>query len=172
MKKLKSLHDLLVMQVKNLYDAEKQIIKALPQALKQVQDEELQDLLYEHLQQTEQQVQRLERVFQKLEISPRSKKHAAAMEGLITELNETLQMEAEPPVMDAAIIACMQQVEHYEIAGYGCARTYAQMLGYRNIESILDEILEEEERADRLLTELAEDYINREAMVSEEQMQY
>ena len=170
MKKLKSLHDLLVLQVRNLYDAEKQIAKALPQVIKKVQDEELQDALYDHLQQTEHQIERLERVCEKLEISVRSKKHSVGMEGLIAEVQEAIEMEAESSVMDAAIIASVQRVEHYEIACYGCARTYARLLDYRNIESILDEILAEEEEADRILTAIAEDYINIEAMMAEESM--
>jgi ferritin-like metal-binding protein YciE len=124
---------------------------------------ELADAFEEHLKVTHGHVERLEKIFKMLEISPKGKK-CKAMEGLLEEGKEVMSEEAEPSVMDAALIAAAQRVEHYEMAGYGCVRTFARLLGYKEAADLLQETLDEEGEADKALTELAESVINVEAM--------
>jgi len=161
--KLKTLHDLYVDELKDLYSAENQILKALPKMVKKASSPELAEAFKEHLQVTEGQVERLDKVFTMLEVSPRGKK-CKAMEGLLEEGKEVMSMDAEPSVMDAALIAAAQKVEHYEMAGYGCVRTYARLLGFEEAAELLQETLDEEGDADKTLTELAESIVNEEAM--------
>lgn len=163
MEKLTTLEDLLVEQVKDLYYVEKQMLKSIPKLIKRATSKELKDVLENHLNETETHIEKLERVFSKLDIEPRAK-YCPAMDGIIEEASEIIEMEAEPEVMDAAIIAAAQKAEHYEIATYGCVRTYARMLNYNNIAGILEDILEEEKNADVKLSEIAET-INAEAIV-------
>jgi ferritin-like metal-binding protein YciE len=115
----------------------------------------------EHLEQTRGHVQRLEQIFKKLDVSPKGKK-CKAMEGLIEEGKEVMD-DVEPPVLDAGLIAAAQRVEHYEMAGYGCVRTFANLLGYDDAAELLQETLDEEGAADKKLTELAETIVNVEA---------
>jgi len=160
--KMTTLEDLYIDTLKDLYSAEKQLVKALPKMAKNAQSPDLQKALQEHLRQTEGQVERIERIFQELEGSPRGKK-CMGMEGLIEEGNELMQEDAEPDVLDAGLIAAAQKVEHYEIAGYGTARAWAQRLGYDKAARLLQETLEEESMANEKLTKIAESHVNMEA---------
>ena len=157
--KLESLHDLYVDELKDLYNAENQLLKALPKMAKASSDPELQTAFEDHLEETSGQVRRLERIFKKLHVTPKGKK-CKAMEGLIEEGKEVIDEDAEPSVRDAALIAAAQRVEHYEMAGYGCVRTYARLLGYEEAADLLQATLDEEAAADKKLTELAETIIN------------
>ena len=163
--KLKNLHDLFVDELKDLYSAENQIIKALPKMIKAASSTELANAFEEHLEVTKEQVKRLEKVFQMIEANPKGKK-CKAMEGLLEEGKELMSEDAEPSVMDAGLIAAAQRVEHYEMAGYGCVRTFATLLGFDGAAKLLQETLDEEGDADKKLTELAETVINAEAMES------
>lgn len=160
--KLESLQDLLVHELKDLYSAENQLVKALPKMTKAAESEDLKAAFEEHLDQTKTQIERLETIFEELGVSPKGKK-CKAMEGLIEEGSELISEDAEPSVKDAALIAAAQKVEHYEIAGYGCARTYAQLLGMDKAAELLQETLDEEGETDKKLTELAESVVNVEA---------
>jgi ferritin-like metal-binding protein YciE len=160
--KLNSLHDLYVDELKDLYNAESQILKALPKMVKAASSPDLAQAFQNHLEETEGQVGRLDRIFKKLDVSPKGKK-CKAMEGLLEEGKEVIEQDADPIVRDAALIAAAQRVEHYEMAGYGCVRTFAQLLGYDDASDLLQETLDEEGAADKKLTELAESVINVEA---------
>jgi ferritin-like metal-binding protein YciE len=160
---LDTLEDLYVDKLKDLYSAENQILKALPRMIKGANSEELQQALEEHVRVTEGHVQRLDELFSQIGTKGRGKK-CMGMEGLIEEGKELLMEKAEPDVLDAGIIAAAQSVEHYEIAGYGTARTFAQMLGKSAAADVLEQTLEEEKQADELLTSLAENMINVMAM--------
>ena len=159
---MKTMRDLFVQELKDLYSAENQLTKALPKMAKGAADGDLQAAFERHFAQTKEQLGRLETIFQRLEVSPRGKK-CKAMEGLIEEGKEVLQEEADDCVRDAALIAAAQRVEHYEIAGYGCARTFARMLGEEEAADLLQQTLDEEAQTDKKLTELAERSINLEA---------
>jgi ferritin-like metal-binding protein YciE len=152
---MESLRDLFVEQLKDLYSAENQIIKALPKMIKAASSEELKSAFQEHLEQTKGQVERLDQIFEELDESPRGKK-CKGMEGLIAEGKELLEEDAEEDVLDAGLIASAQHVEHYEIAGYGCVRTYAQLLGMDKAAKLLQQTLDEEKETDELLSGLAE----------------
>jgi ferritin-like metal-binding protein YciE len=158
-----SLQKLYVEDLKDLYSAEKQILQALPKMIKKASHPQLKAAFEEHLRITEKQVERLDRIFEGLGKSPRGKK-CKGMEGLIEEGKEVMQEEMDPDVLDAALIASAQKVEHYEIAGYGTARTYAKLLGDNQAAKLLQQTLDEEGEADKLLTQLAESSINVEAM--------
>jgi ferritin-like metal-binding protein YciE len=159
--KLESLHDLFVDELKDLYNAENQLVKALPKMAKAAASDELRTAFEEHLQETENQVERLETIFKQLDESPKGKK-CQAMVGLIEEGKEMIDADAEDAVRDAALIAAAQKVEHYEIAGYGTVRTYAQLLGLEDAAQLLQETLEEEAAADEKLNDLSKN-INAEA---------
>lgn len=168
MKKLSSLHELLVDQLKDLYNAEKQITKALPKMIKKANSEELKQAFTDHLEETEDQIARLEEVFQELGMDAKGKK-CEAMEGLINEAKELLEEDAAPNVMDAGLIVCAQKVEHYEIATYGSLRTFADLLGYSRVADLLETTLNEEKATDEKLTQIAESTINIEAAEAEEE---
>lgn len=158
-----SLEKLFVEQLKDVYNAEKQIVRALPRMSKAAGDEELKEAFDTHLRETEKQVERLEQIFNELGKNPQGKK-CAGMEGLIEEAKELLQEDVDEDVMDAGLIAAAQKVEHYEMAAYGCLKTYAGLLGNDRAVKLLEETLNEEKNADRLLSEIAERSINVEAM--------
>jgi YD repeat-containing protein len=160
--KMSTLEDLYMDLLKDLYSAEKQLVKALPKMAKNAQSPDLQRAFQEHLRQTEGQVERIERIFSDLDGSPRGKK-CVGMEGLIEEGNELLKEDAEPDVLDAGLIAAAQKVEHYEIASYGTARAWAQRLGYDQAARLLEQTLEEESLANEKLTRIAESHVNMEA---------
>jgi len=164
--KLDSLETLYVKELRDLYNAEHQILKALPKMAKAASSPNLQKGFQEHLQQTQGQVERLDQIFTELGKSPKGKK-CEAMEGLLKEGAELLEADAEPSVLDAALIAAAQRVEHYEIAGYGCVRTYAKLLGHGEATQLLQQTLDEEKRTDEKLTELAMGSINTEAIEPE-----
>jgi ferritin-like metal-binding protein YciE len=157
-----SLKDLYIDQLKDLYDAENQILKALPKMVKAASDRELQRAFTQHEKITQRQVQRLERIFKDLEHSPRGKK-CVGMQGLIEEAQELIKETDDADTLDAGLIAKAQHVEHYEMAGYGTVRTYAQHLGLERHAQLLQETLDEEGEADKRLTQLAESSINIEA---------
>lgn len=159
---LESLRDLLIEEMRDLYNAETQLVKALPKMAKAASHEELKAAFTEHLAVTKNQVTRLEEIFKELDESPKGKT-CKAMQGLIEEGEEIIKEEGEEAVMDAALICAAQKVEHYEIAGYGCVRTFANLLGLDSIARKLQETLNEEGEADKSLTELAESIINVEA---------
>ena len=158
-----SMQEFLVEELKDLYSAEKQITKALPKMIKAATSKELRAAFESHLKETEKQIERLETIFEELEESPRGKK-CKGMEGLLEEGKEVMEEKAdEPEILDVGLIAAAQRVEHYEMAGYGCARTYAQLLGMDEAVQLLEETLEEEKAADIKLTQIAEK-VNVEAM--------
>jgi len=160
--KMKTLEDLLHHELKDLYSAEKQLTKALPKMAKAASSDDLQNAFQTHLTETEHQIARLEDILEKLQIPLRAHK-CKAMEGLIEEGKEILEEEMDEQVRDAALIAAAQRVEHYEIAGYGCARTFARQLGHDEIADTLQTTLDEEKATDEKLTELAMQHINEEA---------
>jgi ferritin-like metal-binding protein YciE len=166
MAKTQTLHDLLIEELKDLYNAETQLTKALPKMAKAASHEELKAAFEEHLEQTKNQISRLERVMELLGANPKGKK-CKAMEGLLEEGAEKIEMEAEASVKDAALIGAAQKVEHYEIAGYGTVRTFAEVLGEDEVAKLLQKTLDEESETDERLTEIAET-INEEAEETEE----
>ena len=158
----KSMKDLFYEELEDLYDAEKQIVKALPKVAEAVASEELRNALEEHLEQTKQHVTRLEQVFRAIGREAKAKK-CEGMKGLLEEGENVISELDESPVRDAALIAAAQKVEHYEISGYGTTRTFAQLLGHDEAVELLEETLEEEKEADEKLTDIAESEINIEA---------
>jgi len=160
--KVNTLEDLFMEMVKDLYSAEKQLVKALPKMAKAAQSPDLQKAFKDHLSQTEGHVERLEQISAELESSPRGKK-CVGMEGLVEEGNEIIQEDMDPDVRDAGLIAAAQKVEHYEIASYGALRTWAQQLGHDNAARLLQETLDEEGEANKKLTAIAESHVNMEA---------
>jgi ferritin-like metal-binding protein YciE len=162
--KLESLKDLYLEQLKDLYSAETQLVEALPKMAEAATSPDLRRGFTEHLRQTEEHVRRLERIFSELGEKPTG--HTCeGMKGLIKEGNEMIKMRGEPSVIDAGLIAAAQRVEHYEIAGYGTVRTYAELLGKEDHVTLLERTLQEEEETDERLTELAESHVNEEALV-------
>ncbi len=150
-----TLEDLLIEELNDLYDAEKKITKGLPKMIKAAASEELAAALEDHLQETEEQISRLEQAFETLGVKPGRKK-CEAMEGLLLEAKDVLDSDFEGAVKDAAIISAAQKVEHYEIAGYGCVRTWAKLLEHEDVAELLQQSLDEEGAADEKLNEIAE----------------
>jgi ferritin-like metal-binding protein YciE len=153
--KMNSLEDLYVDQLKDLYSAEKQLVQALPKMAKAATSSELRLGFEEHLDQTKNHVARLEQIFSQLGSSPGRKK-CEAMEGLVKEGEEAIELQGDAMVRDAALIGAAQRVEHYEIAAYGTARTFANHLGYDDQRETLQQTLDEEGETDKKLTKLAE----------------
>ncbi len=151
---LQDLHDLFVEQLQDLYSAEQQLVEALPKMANASSNEELRDAFEQHLEETRGHVRRLEEVLSQIGESPGGEK-CKGMEGLIAEGREILQMQGDPNVIDAALIAAAQRAEHYEIAGYGTVKTLAGHLDLGDAKSLLDETLDEEPKADKLLTKIA-----------------
>jgi ferritin-like metal-binding protein YciE len=164
---INSLRELYIDHLRDLYDAENQLIKALPRMAKEASSDELRQAVEEHLEQTRGQAERLEQIFEQLGEKPKGKK-CKGMQGVIEEGKETLEEDMEEDTKDAAIIAAAQRVEHYEIAGYGTARTYANLLGENEAAELLEETLNEEKETDQKLTQLAEE-INVEAAEGSEE---
>jgi len=160
---LENLQELLVHQLKDIYNAEQQIVKALPKMVKGVDNPTLAQALQTHLRETETQVQRLEQVFERLGMPARGKK-CKGMEGLLEEGKEVLDEEGAPAVKDAGIIGAAQKVEHYEISAYGTAKSMAELLGLSQVVELLDTNLQEEVAADELLTRIAEGQVNEMAL--------
>ncbi|HWQ14016.1 MAG TPA: ferritin-like domain-containing protein [Roseiflexaceae bacterium] len=160
--KLANLRDLFAQELMDLYDAEQQILKGLSKLSKAATAPELKMAFEEHHTQTENHVKRLEQVFQQIG-HPAKSKTCKAMQGLMAEGEELMKEQADPAVRDAGLIAAAQRVEHYEIAVYGTARTYANMLGQHQAAQLLQQTLDEEGMTDKKLTQLAERVVNIEA---------
>ncbi|MEW6159779.1 MAG: ferritin-like domain-containing protein [Verrucomicrobiota bacterium] len=160
--KLETLQDLYIEELKDLYDAENQLLKAIPKMAKAATSPDLKNAFEDHLQVTQSQVDRLEQIFDALGTKAKGKK-CKAMEGLIAEAKELLDQDAEEDVLDAGLIVAAQKIEHYEIAGYGSVRTYAEQLGRDEDAELLQQSLEEEKETDEQLSDLAMECINIEA---------
>ena len=160
--KLDSLQKLYVEELRDLYKAENQLVKALPKMAKHASHQELKQAFEDHLEQTKEHVERLDEIFKRLDEKPTGKT-CKAMKGLIEEGSEYLEKDGDESVLDAALIGAAQRVEHYEIAGYGTVRTFANMLGENQAAELLQQTLDEEGETDKLLTELAESVVNVEA---------
>lgn len=160
--KLESLHDLYLSELRDLYGAEHQIIKALPKVIDKTTSPQLRQALEMHLEQTRGHVTRLEQVFQ-MHGEEAKKEKCKGMNGILDEGDDMIGKDASPDVRDAAIISACQRVEHYEMAGYGSVRTYAEQMGHDRAAAILQQTLDEEGQADKKLTEIAESRVNVEA---------
>ncbi len=165
--KLDSLRTLWIEEMRDLYNAENQLLKALPKMAKKASTPELKEAFESHLEETKTHVERLEEIFTKLGKKP-SGKTCKAMKGLVEEGSEMMEEEGPESVIDAGLIAAAQRVEHYEMAGYGVVRTFASVLGEEEAEGLLQETLDEEGAADEKLTEIAESFVNDEAEEGEE----
>lgn len=161
-KKTRTLEDLFEDEIKDLLNAEKQVLAALPKMAKKVDSEELREAMEQHLEQTKKQVDRLEQVFEELGI-PVKGKTCKAMQGIIEEGKEIMEETMDENTLDAGIIAAAQKVEHYEIASYGTVINWAKMLGLERSVELLTETLEEEKNADKLLTKVATSLVNERA---------
>jgi ferritin-like metal-binding protein YciE len=160
------LQELLEDELKDLYSAENQITKALPKMAKAATAPELKRAFERHLEETRRQIERLNQIGEILDIKLTGKK-CKGMEGLIEEGKEVMEEDLEEPALDAGLIAAAQKVEHYEIAGYGTARTHAELLGHSKVAKLLQQTLDEEGATDKKLTQLAESVINVEAAHAE-----
>jgi ferritin-like metal-binding protein YciE len=160
--KIETLRDLYLEQLRDLYSAETQLVKALPKMAKAASNPQLKAAFEQHFAQTERHVERLEGIFKQLDASSKGPA-CKGMEGLISEGEEMIKMKGDPAAIDAGLIAAAQRVEHYEMAGYGCVRTYAHQLGDHTNERLLQQTLDEEGETDKKLTQLAEAVINLEA---------
>lgn len=157
--KLYTLEDLYVDELKDIYSAENQLVKALPKMAKGASSPELKEAFEMHLAQTKGHVDRIEKIFEGLKGKPRGKK-CAGMEGLITEGSEILEEKGAGAALDAGLIGAAQRVEHYEIAAYGTARAHARQLGFTHDAELLQQTLDEEKAADDKLTTIAESLVN------------
>lgn len=164
---LETLKELYVSELRDLYNAEHQLLKALPKMAKGASSDELKEAFEKHLEQTKGHVERLEQAFEEIDEKPKGKT-CQAMKGLIEEGSELLKATGEDSVIDAGIIVAAQKVEHYEMAGYGSVRTFAQLLGKDKSAELLQSTLEEESDANELLNKLAEDIVNPEALMEPE----
>jgi ferritin-like metal-binding protein YciE len=162
MERLNSLEGLLLHEVQDLYSAEKQLVKALPKVVKKASSPELKSAVEEHLQQTEEHVNRLEQIFDLLGQKAKART-CHGMKGILDEADEMLSIKGPPATTDAAIVLAAQKVEHYEIAGYGSAAKWAEHMGRNDIKTLLGRTLNEEVETDRRLTQLATSGINQKA---------
>src|SRR5579883_2328540 len=162
---LNSLKDLFVNQIEDLYDAENRLTKALPKMAQAANSSQLRNAIEQHLTETQGHVSRLETIFRELGVEPK-RETCEAMKGLIEEGEEVLGAKGDPEVKDAAIIAAAQRVEHYEMSGYGSARTFAQRLGLTQAANLLQQTLNEEAAADNKLTTIDESSVNAQAASS------
>lgn len=160
--KLQDLQDLYVEQLRDLYSAETQLVEALPKMANAASNQQLRSGFQDHLNQTKTHVQRIETIFDRIGTSPKGTT-CRGMQGLIKEGEEMIRSKGDPATIDAGLIAAAQRVEHYEMAGYGCVRTYAELLGDRQGAQLLQQTLDEEGMTDKKLTKLAEGVINLEA---------
>jgi len=159
-----SLQELYVEQLRDLYNAENQLVKALPKMAKAAQSDALREGFEQHLEQTKGHVERLEQIFSAMDESPKGRK-CAGMEGLVEEGEEVIKDQSDSGALDSGLIASAQRVEHYEIAGYGTVRTFAELLGEEEAVNLLQQTLDEEKETDEQLTELAKE-VNAQAMNS------
>lgn len=165
--KLDTLQKLYTDELRDLYNAETQLLKALPKMAKGAASGELKDAFEKHLEQTRTHVERLEQVFEELGEKPKGKT-CRAMKGLIEEGSEILEKDGDESVLDAGIIVAAQKVEHYEIAGYGSVRTFAHLLGQNQAAELLQTTLDEESETNQILNKLAESVVNPEALMETE----
>ena len=163
MPKVSTLEDLLVQELKDLFDAENQLTRALPKMAKAATTPELKAAFEEHLEVTKQQVERLTQVFEEIG-KPAKGKRCEAMKGLIIEGQTLMKEDIEPEILDAGLIGAAQKVEHYEMAGYGTVRTMAEVLGHKEAARLLDQTLKEEGEADKKLTVIAKKFVNARAL--------
>ena len=161
--KIDNMEELFLAEIEDLYDCEKRLTKALPKMAKASTSPELRQAFESHLRETQGHAERLERVFSEMGKSPKAET-CEAIKGLIEEGEQMISNTDQSPLRDAGVIAAANRVEHYEIAAYGSARTFAQTLGLSSAVSLLEQTLEEEKKADKKLTELAETMINMEAL--------
>ncbi len=161
--KLESLRELFISELQDTYDAENQIIKAMPKIIEHASHSELQDALRMHEQQTREQVRRVEQCFQILNMKAKSE-HCDGMEGILDEGNKLMKQSGDPSAIDAGIIASAQKVEHYEVASYGTLCSYAELLGLNDCVTLLRQTLNEEKETDKKLTALAERVVNVDAV--------
>jgi ferritin-like metal-binding protein YciE len=169
--KLNSLDDLLLHEVQDIYHAEKQLVKALPDVAEQATSPDLKSALEEHLKQTKVHVNRLERIFEMLGQEPKATK-CKAMKGILDEGEDTFTEKGSPETLDAAIIMSAQKVEHYEIAAYGSLARWADKLGRQDVKQILGQTLDEEKTADQKLTELAKAGLNQRSASKQAEKQF
>jgi ferritin-like metal-binding protein YciE len=160
---VKNMQDLLIDELRDIYHAEKQLTRALPKMARAASNEQLKQAFTQHLEETQGQIERLEQVFEKLDTRTRGK-HCHAMEGLIEEAKEIMEMGLSPELLDVALIAAAQKVEHYEIAGYGTLHALAQASGLDEVAQLLEQTLNEEKKTDELLNKLAISDVNKKAM--------
>jgi ferritin-like metal-binding protein YciE len=165
MGELSTLTDLFEDELRDVYDAEKQILKALPKIIKASSNDELRKALSSHLEETRGQVERLEQAFESLDLKPKGK-HCAGMAGILEEGSDLLEEDGDEAVLDAAFIAGCQRVEHYEITAYGTLMAWAKLLGYRDAFNLLKANEQEEKAADAKLSKLAESTVNRQAVAA------
>lgn len=164
--KMRTLRDLLVHQLRDIYYAEKQIHRALGKSQKSAHNPALREAIAEHRDQTATHITRLETCFRAMNVPARGVR-CTAVDGLVEETNETLDDAADEQVSDAALIACLQRVEHYEIAAYGCIRSFAQSTGNHKVAQLAEQTLDEEAQTDQLLTQIAESAVNPAALAVE-----
>jgi ferritin-like metal-binding protein YciE len=160
---VRSVNDLLLDELRDIYHAEKQLVKALPKMAKKAKSDELRQAFEHHLEETKGQVDRLDQVFEQLNARS-SGKRCEAMEGLVEEAKEMMEEITTPEVLDAAMIAAAQKVEHYEIASYGSVQALAEALGHKDAARLLEQTLEEEKKADRKLNQIALSGVNQTAL--------
>ena len=160
---IKTLQDLFINELRDIYHAEKQLVRALPKMAKAASSDKLKEAFTAHLEETKGQVERLEQVFEMLDTRTRGKP-CEAMQGLVEEAKEVMEEVKEPEILDAALIVAAQKVEHYEIAGYGSLRALAEALGHTDVAKLLEQTLAEEKKTDELLNKLALGDINKQAM--------
>lgn len=159
---MQTLKDLFIYTLQDVYYAEQQIVEALPMMIEKAQSNELQNVLKSHLAETTKQIERLEEIFSQIDEEPETEE-CEAVDGLIAEAEEIMSEVEDPAVLDAGLTAASQAVEHYEIARYGTLVAWSEQLGLHEAKALLEKTLEEEKRADRLLTEVAVQNVNKQA---------
>jgi ferritin-like metal-binding protein YciE len=168
--KIKTLDDLYVHELRDLYYVEKTLVRALGKMAKAAEHPDLRQAFLDHQEETRVQMERLERIFESMDMTPKAKK-CQAMDGLLAEAEESMENVKDADVLDAALICAAQRVEHYEIAAYGCARAFAARLGDENAVELLNQSIQEEGATDQKLTQLAESMINAEAQQADDAME-
>jgi ferritin-like metal-binding protein YciE len=165
---LNSMRDLMLEEIRELYDAEKQASRAYPKLMKAVSSERFKQAIEEHNEETKGQLERLERIFEELELRPRGTS-CEALRGLVADAQDLIEQELDPELLDVALIAAAQKLEQFEIAAYGSARAHAEALGLEQAAKLLDETLEEEKAMDQRLNQLALDEVNPAALAAEQE---
>lgn len=164
---LDNLHDLFVFELRDVYDAEQQIVTGIPLLAQAAKSPTLRKLFEAHLAETSDQIERLDKLFNALGVTFTGRS-CKAMQGLLAEARQIIQEEADPEVLDAALVVAAQKIEHYEIASYGSLRTFANELGYKDVEKLIAQTLEEESDMDEKLTNIAQSRLNGRAASADE----